>query len=68
VYRPFGGSVLFLQATDRDTTQDYLNADGLNGWKRLFTGSMKRIELPGQHQWMMRAPMVSKVAEILRSL
>ncbi len=67
-YEPFGGSVLFIQGTDRGIIEDYLNADGLNGWNGLFTGPLTRIELPGRHEWMMREPIVSQVAEILRSL
>jgi thioesterase domain-containing protein len=67
-YQPFGGSVLFIQGTDRTIVEDYLNADGLNGWNGLFTGPVTRIELPERHEWMMRDPIVSQVAEILRSL
>ena len=67
-FRPYRGSAVFLQGTLRDTLLDFLNADGLNGWDGLFKGPLTRLELPAQHFWMMRDPLVSEVAKIVRAL
>ncbi|HVY16791.1 MAG TPA: amino acid adenylation domain-containing protein [Rhodopila sp.] len=67
-FRPFKGSVVFLQGTIRDTLLDFLNIDGLNGWGGLFEGPLTRLEIPARHLWMMRDPLVSMVVEKLRGL
>ena len=67
-YRPYSGSALFLQGTDRNTLLDFLNADGLNGWGGLFQGTLTRVELPARHDWILRHPVVVEVAKIIRAL
>jgi thioesterase domain-containing protein len=67
-YRPYSGKAVFIQGTIRDLLHDFLNADGLNGWGGLFKGPLTRLELPARHDWMMRDPAVSEVAEIMQSL
>jgi amino acid adenylation domain-containing protein len=67
-FKPYTGKALFIQGTNRDILLEFLNADGLNGWSGLFQGSLSLRELPAQHLWMMRDPLVSRVAEILMSI
>ena len=67
-FKPYTGEALFIQGTNRDALLDYLNADGLNGWSGLFQGPLSLRKLPAQHLWMMRDPLVSRVAEILMSI
>jgi amino acid adenylation domain-containing protein len=67
-FKPYDGPVVFIQGTARDALLDFLNADGLNGWNGLFKGPLTRRELPAGHFWIMREPMVTQVAEILRFL
>jgi amino acid adenylation domain-containing protein len=67
-FRPYTGAAVLLQGTRRSRMEDFLNADGLNGWDGLFKGPLTRFELPTDHFLMMRDPLVSEVAKIVRRL
>jgi amino acid adenylation domain-containing protein len=64
-FRPYKGRTIFLQATVRDVSLDFLNLDGLNGWRSFLQGPLSRIEIEARHLPMMREPLVSRVAQAL---
>jgi amino acid adenylation domain-containing protein len=66
-FRPFAGSTVFLQASERGPSEDLMNEDGLNGWADLLVGPVTRVALPTNHVLMVRDPLVAQVADIIRA-
>jgi amino acid adenylation domain-containing protein len=66
--RRFDGAAVFVQGTRRSVLEDMLNIDGLNGWDHLFRGPLTRFELQASHFMIMRDPLVSEVAKLIRTL
>ncbi|MBV9655646.1 MAG: AMP-binding protein, partial [Acetobacteraceae bacterium] len=66
-YEPFRGSTVFLESASREPVQELFNLDGINGWRGLVGGPLLRLKLEAEHFWMMRDPLVSEIASILRT-
>jgi len=67
-YRPtgvYGGAVLIVRAIDADVRADARRAAADLGWSSVLTGPVEVVEVPGDHNGIIRPPAVTAVGRVI---
>ena len=67
-YQPFGGSTVLFRSLQPVPVNDFFNFDGLLGWRGLFAGPVREIEIDTDHFNLMREPFASEIAKHLETV